>query len=61
VAQKESVEAQTPQDAQKDTLAATQIIHERWFVEILSATGCRMAVTHHGLKLTPSGILSQQP
>jgi hypothetical protein len=61
VAQEESVEAQTPQEAQKDTLAATKVIHERWLVEILSVKGCRMAVTHHGLKLTPSGILSQQP
>jgi hypothetical protein len=29
VAQEESVEAQTPQDAEKDTLAATKIIHGR--------------------------------
>jgi hypothetical protein len=30
VAQKESVEAQTSQDAQKDTLAAKKIISKLW-------------------------------
>jgi len=59
VAPEKGIEAQTPQDAQKDTLAA-KIIHERWLVGTLSVTGCRMAVARHGLKLTPSGILSQQ-
>jgi hypothetical protein len=44
MAREKGVEAQTPQDAQKDTLAATEVGHERWLVEILSDTGCRMAV-----------------
>jgi hypothetical protein len=61
MARQESVKAQTPQDAQKDTLAATEIAHKPPLVEILSDRGCRMAVAHHGLKLAPSGILSQQP
>jgi hypothetical protein len=61
VAREKSVKAQTPQDAQKDTLAATEIGHEPVLVAILSDRGCRMAVAHHGLKLAPSGILSQQP
>jgi hypothetical protein len=32
MAPEKSVKAQTPQDAQKDTLAATKIVHERLFV-----------------------------
>jgi hypothetical protein len=43
MAREKSIEAQTPQDAQKDTLAATEVIHGRWLVETLSDTGCRGA------------------
>jgi len=33
MAREKGIEAQTPQDAQKDTLAATQVVHERWLVD----------------------------
>ena len=33
MAREKGVEAQTPQDAQKDTLAATKVVHERWLVD----------------------------
>jgi hypothetical protein len=47
VAPEEGIEAQAPQDAQKDTLAATKVIHERWLVETLSImdAGWRSPVT----------------
>jgi hypothetical protein len=43
MAREKSVKAQTPQDAQKDTLAATEVIHEPMLVETLSDRGCRRA------------------
>jgi hypothetical protein len=60
MARQESVKAQTPQDAQKDTLAATEIAHKQWLVDILSDRGCRMEVSPRGLKRAPPGIPSQQ-